>query len=160
MKGPAYFSEYTKLCNTTLWSAETAMESGKIGFQVGVEGIEVALGDVNELIAYLDGVVTVDRLNLTQRHNVGTMHPHKVGSRKNVFHGLHSEMCHQWSFLPFEVEHHIVFQARDIEYLTDADLLQLPIYPQEDGISAPLIDYLILDRRSEFKPLACFLCSR
>ena len=104
-----------------------------------LESWEEGLGDVNDLLADVNTVVAVYLLDLVEADNKRTMYAHKLLWRQHVLDRLHREMGDQRTTLAFEIEHHIVLHATDVDDVADGDLAVFAVDFEEEGGSSRVI---------------------
>ena len=79
-----------------------------------VERLFVGIRHVDDLLPDINAIIPVDGADLIQRHDIRTMDPHKATGRQHLFHGLHRHVGDKRTGLPFQIDHHVILQARHV----------------------------------------------
>lgn len=103
-------------------------------FEKFAEGLEITIRHVDDFLANIYAVVSVDLADLIDGNDIGTVDAQELFRRQHLFYGLHREVGNQRLGLVIEIEHHIVLNTADIGNLIDHDVTSLAIDTDKDGI--------------------------
>ena len=105
----------------------------ELRIEVLLKGREIGFGDVDDLLADIDTVVAVHLANLVKADDEGTVHSHELLWRQHVLNGFHREMGDEGAPFTFEIKHHVVLHAADVDDVADGDLAIFAVDFEEEG---------------------------
>ena len=89
---------------------------------------------MDDFLADVHTVVSVNLVDFIDSNDIGTMDAQKLFRWQHLFYGLHGEVSDEWFGLIVEIEHHVVFDTTDVGDLVDNDVTPLTIDSKEDSV--------------------------
>ena len=103
-------------------------------FEEGSESREIAIRHVDDFLADVYAVVTIDLADLVCGNDIGTMDAQELVSWQHLLYSLHGQVGDQRLGLVVEIKHHVVLDTADVGNLVDHHAAPLAIDADKDGV--------------------------
>ena len=126
-----FFSCISQICLTCFYISNFHLTWGA-AFEESSESREVAIRHVDDFLADVYTVVTIDLADLVCGNDIGTMDAQELVSWQHLFYGLHRQVGDQRLGFVVEIKHHVVLDTANIGYLVDNNITPLTIDFEEN----------------------------